>query len=95
MSGGETNEPILDSNISQGHGHQSSPSRPWKDPKQNDSVCHNTRERNTLTDTYTHSSGRVMTSVRTIVHHGHGAEGERKVTNRLSGVWALADRPAR
>jgi hypothetical protein len=28
MRGGETNEPILGSNISKGHGHQNSPSHP-------------------------------------------------------------------
>jgi hypothetical protein len=86
MRGGETNGNMLDSNISRGHGHQSRPST-LRSAGVTGVRCSSRHmgTKHTQKRKHTHiSSGRAMTST------GHGAEGARKVTNRLS--WCVATR---
>ena len=79
MMGDETNENVLDSNMSKGHGHQSSPSHPPLG-RGDGGVRHDTRvpvhyAKHIQKRKPTHTP-RAMTSA--------GAEGAGKVTNRLS-----------
>jgi hypothetical protein len=84
MSGGETNETILDSNISKGDGHQSSPAHP-RTLGRGDSTRLDTRTRNALKLYPTHTPSLKWQS-HVMITTGHvGAEYERKVTNQLSG----------
>jgi hypothetical protein len=77
MRGGETNGNMLDSNISKGHGHRSSPSA-LRSAGASGGARHDTHTRNT-------QKKRKHTAPPSIVSMGRGAEGARKVTNRLSG----------
>jgi hypothetical protein len=94
MCGGKTNEPILNSNISKGHGHQSSPSHPPTPQQGRRGMRHDKRERNTLKLHPLRDTVLLTSHTWTVDQHpGHGADCERKVTNRLSVCGRLLTAP--
>jgi hypothetical protein len=87
MSGGETSGNMLDSNISKGHGHQSSPSSLRSAGAREVRVttrhaCMTEYETRSEEKELTHARGTSVPSIQ------RGERGEHKVANRLNGCMA-------